>query len=366
MNSISMKLLVILNESPAGAHTDLHAALSRLKANGVLESYIVYPFLARLNEGETAHNVVSEIVNTAKELEPKAILWSHTGGLQIDPKSIEELKNICSRPVMGYWDGDMYQEPHRPIPKNQIKLIQNCHVSFWVGYSNSLEKLKKAGCRDLRYVPSTTDEQRFGKLRNNGTKIIYDVVLVGNHIMSKLPWRQWPGARWRNEIVTLLSKKLGERFAVFGNGWKISNSKGPIPFNEQYKVYHQSRVVVAVNNINTDLFFSNRLPIVLSSGVPLVHNYENGLDEIFQGLSNPIFFKTTEEVWNKIQILLEKEQSELDDIAAPAYHFAMEKLTMKNVLSYIIQVLNDYMNIAVSNHDSHNLTINPWITKYNY
>jgi len=357
-----MRLLLILNEHPEGAHDDVHRSLAKLRQEKLLEAYQVYPYLARMKSGLNSKDVVAEIIEKARDFQPTAILWANSELIKIDLKSTEFLKNLPSKPVFGYWDGDIYQDPYNPIPKNLASLVQNCQVSFWPGYSNSLEKLKKMGCRDLRYVPSATDGLRFGKLRTNDTQIKYDVVLVGNRISNRLPWRRWPGAKWREEIVMFLTKKLGTRFAVFGSGWNVHTSQGPIPFTEQYKAYHQSRLVIAVNNINTDLFFSNRLPIVLSSGVPLVHNYENGYFEIFQELPNPIFFRTTSEAWEKIKFLLNKDQSELDEIGTSAYQFTLKKLTKHYNLNYIINVLQDYIN---SKQTQSNVFIrpNPWIHK---
>lgn len=360
-----MRLLLILNEHPEGAHDDVHRSLAQLQQEKLLHAYLVYPYLARMKSGLNSKDVVTEIIEKARDFQPTAILWASAELIKIDLASIEVLKNLTSKPVFGYWDGDMYQDPYNPIPKNLAKLIQNCQVSFWPGYSNSLEKLKKIGCRDLRYAPSATDEFRFGKLRTNDTEIKYDVALVGNRVSSRFPWRRWPGARWREEIVMFLTKKLGDRFAVFGNGWNVSSAKGPIPFKEQYKAYHQSRVVVAVNNLPTDYVFSNRLPIVLSSGVPLVHNYENGFEDIFQNSLNPIFFKTTEEAWKKISNLLEKEQSKLNQISESAYHFVLQNFTIKTIFRYMLQVLNDYQ-ISFNSGDAIFVRENPWIKKIQF
>ena len=46
-----MKLLVILNESKYGSHSDVHSALATLRTSGSIEAYKIYPFLERLSNG---------------------------------------------------------------------------------------------------------------------------------------------------------------------------------------------------------------------------------------------------------------------------------------------------------------------------
>ena len=65
-----MKLLLILNENPPGAHSDVHHSLNILKDEGVLEDFYVFPFLARLAGGLKDNDVTKEIVNIAKNFLP--------------------------------------------------------------------------------------------------------------------------------------------------------------------------------------------------------------------------------------------------------------------------------------------------------
>ena len=354
-----MKLFLILNENPPGSHDDVHRALNRLVIEKELKSFHVYPFLARLSDGKNNNEVVMEIIKQAEQFQPTVILWSHTGKLKLRNDALKILAGLDSSPVMGYWDGDIYEKPYKPLPKAIIQLARSCDVVFCQGFGEMTKILMNNGCKDIRYVPGATDEQRFGFMRQKGSKIIFDVVMIGNYVMSKLPWRIFPGARWRKELADFFYEKLGPRFAVFGAGWKGPYSKGPIPFTEQSNVYHSSRIALGVNNLHARYFFSNRLPIALSSGVPVVHNYESGYEVIFKPIEKHNFFETTSEAWRITKNLLDKDQSELDVIGLGAHRFALDRLTMKKNISYMIDVLRSY-KLGQKKGNKIEVSVNPW------
>jgi spore maturation protein CgeB len=185
--------------------------------------------------------------------------------------------------------------------------------------------------------------------------------MIGNNVSSRLPWRTAPGSRWRKELAKLFYKKLGNRFAVFGHGWKADYGKGPLPFDEQVNAYHSSRMGIGVNNaLGARYYFSNRLPIALSSGVPFVHNYEAGYEEIFKPIEDFCFFRTTSEAWELTKQLLEKDQNELDKIGAKGYDFSRNRLTATEAMRYMIRVLNEHRQ-ARNEGGKIDITGNPWI-----
>jgi hypothetical protein len=267
---------------------------------------------------------------------------------------------LSSKPSIGYWDGDIYQKP-QPLPKEIISLCKKCDVVFVQGAGDFSHLLKRKGCKDIRFAPAVTDTNRFCKLRSPDQKILYDVVMIGNNVTSRIPWRTAPGSRWRKELAEYFYKQLGGRFAVFGYGWKSQYGKGPLPFDEQVALYHSSRVALGVNNwLGPRYYSSNRLPIALSSGIPVVHNYEAGFEDIFKPAKDFFFFKTTQEAWDITKKLLEKEQSELDEIGFKAYKFVSERLIMTELMRYMINVLKDY-KLAQEEGKELETRANPWI-----
>ena len=355
----NIKFLGILNENDIGDSADVYRALEELSRVGIMDSYKVYPFLARFEDNLSNDEVLDEILTISEEYQPQVILWFHADILKVPKTVVEKLRGLNSRPVMGYWDGDIFKNPYNPLPKNIFDLVVNCDVSFWQGQIPIFKKFKSMGHKDIRYTPAATDEVRFGALREKDP--VFDVVMVANFFSSRLPWRNFPGIRWRVKIAKYFYKKLGKRFAVFGNKWKGPFACGPVTFKEQTSINHKSRIVLGVNTSNCDYYFSNRMPICMSSGVPIVNNYQKGFDEIFRDIDYPYFFKTTEEAWIIARNLLDKSQSELDEIGSRTRDFALAHLSKYKILKYMIDVLCDHKLSQETNKPLH-IRPNPWIS----
>ncbi|MBA4376703.1 MAG: hypothetical protein C0401_11100 [Anaerolinea sp.] len=355
-----MRLLIILNENPPGSHIDVHNALSKLKQEGALQSYVIFPWLAYFERGIHSQDIAASIAKTAREFEPTAILWAHTAGLRVSTDTINNLRQLPSRPSMGYFEGDLYESPYKPLPTEVLNLAVACDVIFCPGFGVMTDLLKRKGCLDIRYVPSPTDEWRFGRVRDGSEQILFDVVMVGNNVFSRLPWRTMPGSRERRELAKFFQERLGSRFAVFGMGWKAPYAAGPIPFDQQIDLYHRSRIAFGVNNLHAKYSFSNRLPIAMSCGVPMVYGYETGFDEVFEPNCGAFFFKDKWDAWSIIKNLLAKDQTELDEIGEIANRFALSRFTTTHIFRYMCETLAFY---APNNRDrrNHGIPTNPWI-----
>jgi hypothetical protein len=332
--------------------------LDKLASQDLLESYNVYPFIARFEDGCSNREIAREIVAISESCQPTGILWCHTGNLALCNDHLNSIKSLSSKPSMGFWDGDIYHKFYKPLPKQSVHIAKKCDVSFLPGYSAMIQDLITKGCKDIRYVPLSTDEERFGRKRELG--IIYDVVMVGNYIRSSVPFKTFPGSRYRKKIADCFYDKLGERFAVFGRGWKGKYAKGPVSYEKQSEIYHLSRLSIGVNNLHSDYYYSDRLPISLSSGVIMVHNYEKGIDKIFEDIGYTYFFKDIFGAWKITEALLEKQQSTLDSIACKYSEFALKKLSMYTNLEYITAVLKDLREARIKNKILVD-RVNPWI-----
>ena len=232
------------------------------------------------------------------------ILWMHTDQFRVDFRTIKELKNLTSKPVMGYWDGDLYQSPFRPLPNELLELSCACDVVFAQGFGKMTEIMKSKGCNDIRFVPAFGDDKRFYPFQLKNKKD-YDIVMIGNNITSRNPFKiTMAGTRFRKEIVEKFSKKFMNKFAVFGNNWKVDSAKGPVPYTAQHKIYSRSRIALSVNNYSGQYYFSDRLPIAMLSGIPIVHNYEKNIEKLFEKCDGVKFFKSLEDAFKQCQEFL--------------------------------------------------------------
>lgn len=351
-----MKLLYLLNERSIGEHIDVHKGLEKIKEEKLIERFTIYPFLFKISNGIKINAVLNEISEEIKKNKPNVVIWSHTAGLTITDKFLNKIKNNFPEIIHIYFDGDIYQKFYKPLPKEIIKLASFCDLSFWPGYAPFIELLRKKGCNDIRYVPLTSDDVRFSKQY----KIIpsNNIVMIGNYISSRIPFKTFPGSKLRREIADLLFMNYDNKFELYGYGWgNRSYLKGIVPFERQGEIYNYSKISVGVNNLHAHYYFSNRLPISLTSGRIMVHNYEPGVEEIFADIGYPFFFKSKSELLEIIKKLLNYSDVELNNICSKYREFAFQKLTMVFALKYIIKTAYEKIN------NDKMITPNPWIKK---
>lgn len=352
-----MRLYYFLNESDKGGHIDVYSALYNIKNNNIIEDYKIFSFpyyLKTLNSKEVLELSLQEI----KRFQPELILFSHTGNFKISESFLNNIRRIDSRVVFGYKDGDIYHPWYKPMYSEIFSLIKFCNVSFWCGCNYYIKKIYKY-CSDNRYVPSTTDIVRFNRNRVN-EKILYDVVMVGNYIKSKIPFKTFPGSVYRIKIADYFYKKLGNKFRVFGSGFENKNYYGgSIKFDMQGDCYRSSRLTLGFNNLFADYYFSNRLPISLSNQTIMVHNYENGIELPFSKIGYNYFYKDTNEAWKITKMLLERPQTENDKEGEKFKQHVIKNLTIERTLLYILDVMKNYY------YSNNKYTIpnikNPWL-----
>jgi len=358
-----MKILVMLNENAERAHSDVYRAFDYFKNNKIIYDYRVYPFLARLNRGLSEKAVNTEICEHVDDFLPDAILWMHTTNLAISSLTFRKIYLLSPHTVMGYWDGDLYDQHYKPVPRQMRKLASRCDVTFLQGFGETSDVLKKHGCHNIRYVPAFADPMRFKKVRN--THKLYDVVFVGNNIESKNPFRRSMGGTvLRQEIVKEFSDHFNEKFAVFGLGWKGASARGKVDYLKQAELYSQSRITIGVNHINGKYYFSDRLPIAMISGIPIIYSYEQGFEEIFAECDNLLFFKTKQEALELATSLLTEQQQKLDLMGDQLHSFALKHLTNLNAFGFMIDVLK-YHFIHKQGKEAGNYVVNPWVGHQN-
>ena len=354
-----MKIFIVLNEGPSNPCSDVRNVFDLLTSDGVIRGYEIFPFLALLEAGLRSEEVMRELLRRATLFGPDAILWAHTGGLYVTEYFITQIRQKCDNPVFGYWDGDLYEAPFKRLPEEIVQLASCCNVTFVQGFGAMSNELAASGCADIRFVPATTDEWRFGDRRTSSRD--FDVVLIGNNVSSRFPWRTMPGARWRKKLVKLFERKLGRRFAVFGEGWCGPSAHGPLPFEDQSYAYGRGCVALGVNNLHGAYYFSNRLPIAMSSCVPVIYNYERGFEHVFPRNSGCLFFHDTEQAWDLAQKLLCGDADRVSSMGELAQGIATRQFNITKVIRYMCDVLETFGQCDTNSRVHPRQSLNPWL-----
>jgi len=236
-------------------------------------------------------------------------------------------------------------------------LCSEVDIAFICGDGWLASHLRHHGCRDIRYAPLSTDE-RF-PLQPCRNHYDYDLVLIGNHIRSRLPFKTMPGALLRRRLVDYFERRLGSRFGVFGYGWSGSSAGGTIDYEDQGEVYASGFAALGCNNWFTPYYFSDRLPIMMSSGRPAIHYCDEGYGEVFGVDPGTFWFRDLDEAWRQFHVAMD-DPDETQRAVLRAHDLAVSRFTTYRVLAYMVTVLDAHAEArATGGPVSH--VANPWI-----
>ena len=357
--SASPALVVVLNEARPRDAVDWYVALDRLVVQGVLRDYTVVPYLSRLAEGVSGPELLGEITDAAQLSGATLVLWAHTHGIEVDAQTVARLRAVAAGTAMGYWDGDWYHWYRQPFPRELRRLCRQSDVAFVCGDGWLVSRLHRDGCPDVRYVPLSTDF-RFGR-QTPRPSYDYDAVLIGNCIRSRYPFKDMPGAVFRRRLVDTFARRLGRRFAVFGFGWTGPSARGPISYEQQAEVYGLAPCALGCSNWFTRYYFSDRLPIAMSTGRAVVHYRDAGFDEVFGADAGVFWYTEIDGAWQQVRRVLD-DPAAADAAAQRAHDLATARFTTYDTLAYMVEVLAAHAR-ARERGGSVNLVRNPWIER---
>lgn len=354
------RLVLLLNELEEGNHDDVRRSIQFLLDDGTLASAEIIAFPALLKAGRSVDDVNQATIDAARRTAATIVMWVHVGEFPVRPSTVRELRRLDSSPALGHWEGDAYHSWFKPLPRVQLTFLPQCDCIFVPGRLAVLPKLRRRGCHDIRYVPSLTDVGRFGGPLPRPYPKEFDVVMIGNRVSSRRPLGTMPGARQRVHLVRSFGRQFGSRFAVFGDGWSGRSAHGSVPYIDQTHTLARARVVLGNASIDAPLAFSDRLPIAMSSGVPVIHSAVEDSRLLF-GQDAPVrFFSSTSDALEAAKDLLARSQRERDEIGLRARDFALEKLTILRGLEYMIHTLESKRG-AQERERTSTPVMNPWL-----
>jgi hypothetical protein len=120
-------------------------------------------------------------------------------------------------------------------------------------------------------------------------------------------------------------------------------------------VYADARVCVGIDHSVGAFQFSNRLPIALAIGIPLVHSSFHGAPEVLSGLGANQFFRDAEGAIKAIDLLSETGSEQLDRLSETQRAVA-GTMSCDSVMAYMARSA-----LAIAQGGDPRRVANPWV-----
>ncbi|MCK8114077.1 glycosyltransferase family protein [Anaerosoma tenue] len=350
-----MRVLALSNERRPGADPDIPWALGALQARAVVSEYHVYSTPVRVAE-LGAERATHELVDVISRLRPDVVAFFHSGSCLFTSREVDHLREACPDALWIYREGDPFTRWTAPYPRRALPVATRCEAAYIFSGGYLAQTLRRAGVPFVTYTPSWVNPERFPFVWSPDGPHVYDVVFVGNNTKAHL--RPFPGARERAKLVNALQRRFGDTLAIYGKGWTGQGVKGTCSLDEIPLLYRQSRVAVGIDHSVGPYQFSNRLPIALSSGIPLAHNSFEGAREILAGLSPRQFFTDTRQALSVVERLVDAPSSELGTISSRQRKLAVRAFACDKVLGFMLETAS-----GIRDGNDPALMKNPWLAE---
>lgn len=151
---------------------------------------------------------------------------------------------------------------------------------------------------------------------------------------------RFPLSQARKDLVGVMRKHFGHRFAVFGNGWKGATSlMHSQPLEAQH--YNSCKIAINYNHFDLDRFSSDRIFRIMASGAFCLSQHYVGIEKDFEVGKHLDAFKDFNELVQKCSYYLQNE-NERALIADEGYMHCRENFTFENMAKNIVELFNKH------------------------
>ena len=336
-----MKTLLLLN-GPEGWQTGIEDGFTHLKTTGVIEE-LKWFYMEDFSRNNSPKAGLLRTKELAEEFQPDLIVIFHIGKFPVTDEFIFTLRDLASKPILAYDEGDMYGTWAKPIWGATKKVMKRVDVVSIRGLGEFYKDVSRLNNRII-YTPHHADIARFDKGQPLLSKRKNKLVLIGNKIKPRLTsWiRRLPGAKNREGFVKAMGAAFPGEFALYGNGWTgFVGDQGPVDFQKQLEVYRESWITVAYEHYpEIPYYFSNRLPLALMAGSLYVCHYHKGYENVFKGCDFIFFFETNAEAIDIVNYIFSLSNEELMARSERARAFALKNyhpnVTWSNFFNNVI------------------------------
>lgn len=146
------------------------------------------------------------------------------------------------------------------------------HITLTLfGDLDSVDECRREGILNVGYLQSSADYDWYKRMNvpvNEKAFPARDIVFIGNNFLNTN--LNFPGAKQRSEMVEFMKDNFGDRFHVYGTGWRYSKMIHP---QQEILVYNTCKVAITHNNYIRRGYTSDRLWRAMGCGAFTVSHY---------------------------------------------------------------------------------------------
>ncbi|MBG6214253.1 hypothetical protein RCH23_003336 [Cryobacterium sp. CAN_C3] len=319
-----LRVLYVPNEDGAFRQVGLRRPFANLVNQKLIEQVSVFSLQWRIRNGGDAERHRQDLVRHVRAFKPNVILMQHLGSTGLKDKHFQAMRTNSDFEII-YHEGDPYSRFLHPLPSAARAAGRSADVVFTVGTGTFAENFRRSGSSDVRWAASAFDAERFRYAAvSQAQQRTHDVVIVANR--NRPRFKGHPNWRQRIEFVSYLQDRLGDRLAVYGNGWTGVGAMGPVAFPAQSEAIRSAWISANWDHYAGEpSYFSNRLPISLASGSIHATTHHPEYDEVFPECTRPFLLlgKTYKSLADSIErVLTETSPAERICLSQQAQAFA--------------------------------------------
>lgn len=343
----SLRLFYIPNEQQEGDQIGPRKAFSKLLDDGVLGAYAAYSYFVERSKHPTHQEALGHLREAVDAFQPDLIFWQHLNkNYPVDREFLRSLKAVASKPKFVWHDPDAYGRFVKRIDPVMKVAIAESDAAVIKALGDFAADVRAIGAKRIVFSPESFDDQRFSQPWTPTVKRAHDVVMIANlTTLKRIPWLFMPGGRARKQLARLLHRNHRDRFALYGGGrgWRGEHyCKGPIKFADQEQTMRTAWVTVNWTQFDSlPMYFSDRLPISMASGVPHITNYQPGIEHVLPNAKGIYFARSPQEAADLTTMLLSQSRERLMEIGAEGATYARTHLTATKVYGDLIRSLKD-------------------------
>lgn len=313
------------------------SAFETIAAAGRISDLRVFSFFKEAQRLGGDAQAQRQILSELTSFKPDILFWQHVSGFKLEPQFVQSLRQASPGTLLVYHEGDAYGRVHKRYPPATRSVIGGFDLTFQVALGPAQRLSEGLGAKRVYWTPHSFDAKTFPRLPvPSACSRQHEAIMIGD-VIRRIPgvW-ELPGSGERYRLAERLSKLLGSKFAVYGHGWNIRTSKGPLPYEQQHQAIRRTWVSVGWDHFpGHTYYFSTRLPIALAAGVPHVTSYHPGYENVLRDCPGLILAKTVQEAIDGTLYFLSLDRQKLIDLGAACRDFAFENFEATKVYTTV-------------------------------